>query len=106
VAECIGYRTVRARRRHRCIFCSDPIEPGRLYEQWAVADAGSLWTCRGHQGCCAVSDASGADPEDIGTETEDALSGYASWDQVAALLAKCEPEEVERLRQMWEAARV
>jgi hypothetical protein len=54
VSHCFGVATPRARRRHRCDICPDPIEPGTIYETWSGVDDGSWWRVRVHPACWAI----------------------------------------------------
>jgi hypothetical protein len=55
---------VRARKKHRCVFCGSPIAVGSLYDVRTGVDSGTMWTMKMHPECHAYEQAPGVvDPD-------------------------------------------
>lgn len=105
----------RARRRHACEACPDPIEPGTWYAVGAGAYEGRMYRWRMHRYCLAVTHAwlriAGRDWEDLPETTAERLEDAASacdgacaaevWREIARDLADLSAEEVARVRAMY-----
>lgn len=44
-------KTVKAKKRHQCYWCGEPIEPGDVYEQWTCFDDGNATNVKVHGVC-------------------------------------------------------
>lgn len=49
-----GSATVKARKRHRCYLCGQPIEPGETYVRHSAADYGKAHSWSQHPECDAA----------------------------------------------------
>lgn len=55
---------VRARKKHRCVLCVEPINAGELYDIRTGVDQGDCWTMKMHPECQAYERIPGAVCED------------------------------------------
>jgi hypothetical protein len=53
--SCVGYEERKARKKHRCLWCGEDIEPGQKYARWCSIDGRDACTCKMHPECAKVS---------------------------------------------------
>ena len=51
MAEAIGYEKRKARKKHQCWWCAEPIEPGTTYARWGWPDEGTVTEIKVHTEC-------------------------------------------------------